>query len=74
MRVRDVGAAAGAAGDDVVHLEDAEGELAAATGAAVLLLAAQDMLVLAVRLGLSVYTTRLQKAARVSCGEWMHRS
>ena len=49
LQVIDVVLTAAAPGDDVVHLEEAEGELAPASVASALLLAEQDVLVLAVR-------------------------
>ena len=49
LRVLNVVLAAAAARNDVVNLQDAEGELAAATVAPAFLLAAQHVLVLAVR-------------------------
>ena len=48
LRVLDVVLVNDALGDDVINLEDAEGEFAAATVAPVLLLAEQHVLVLAV--------------------------
>ena len=73
LQVLDVVLAAASTGDDVVHLKDAERELAAAPVAPSFLLAAQDVLVLTEGTGASM-SVRLRMSVRAVTSRLWNRS